>query len=223
MDKILTPSVLLFGATGLVGSYVLEQLIADITVQKIIVFTRSPLTISLPKIKNIVTDFTNLNELATHFMGSTVLYCCIGTTIKKVKTKEAFKAVDYDLPVQLAGLAKEKGVKKFIALSSLGADANSKNFYLRTKGEMERDVLKYKFQKLAFLRPSVLIGNRKEVRPGERFLIFMLRLTTPLLRGKLKKYRPIQAEAVAKAMLNVSKSLNNNHFYESEELVWLGS
>lgn len=223
MDKLITPSVLLVGASGLVGSYVLRQLLDDITVQKITVFARSQLTVISPKLKVVITDFKNLKEIADYFTDATVLYCCLGTTIKKVKTKEAFKAIDYDLPVRLARLASEKGIRKFIGLSSLGADANSKNFYLRTKGEMERDVMQYQFQKSAFLRPSVLLGPRKEFRLGERLLIGMLRSITPFMRGKLKKYRPIQAEAVANAMVNVSKSLNNNHFYESEELVWLGS
>ena len=88
---------------------------------------------------------------------------------------------------------------------------------------MERDVAQYQFQKLAFLRPSILIGPRKEFRLGERLMILMMVLITPLLRGKLKKYRAINAQSVAKAMIHIAQSLNNNRVYESAELVWLGT
>ena len=193
------------------------------TILKVIVISRTPLILSKPKATLVINDFKNLKTIANYFIDVDTVYCCLGTTIKKVKTKSAFKAVDFDLPITLASIAKEKGVKKFIVLSSLGADADSKNFYLRTKGEMEHEVAKFQFQKVAFLRPSVLIGSRKEFRLGERLMIMLLILITPLLRGKLKKYRPIRAEAVAKAMIHIAQSLNNNKVYQSEELVWLGT
>ena len=223
MENTVTPSVLLFGATGLVGGYVLEQLIADITVLNITVISRTPIAVSKPKMKVVVSDLKNLKTISTFFNEADTIFCCLGTTIKKVKTKEAFKAVDYDLPLAIARMAKEKGVKKFIALSSLGADPESRNFYLRTKGEMERDIAVYQFQKLAFLRPSMLIGPRKEFRFAERMMLMLMVLITPFLRGKLKKYRAINAQSVAKAMIHISQSLNNNRVYESEELVWLGT
>lgn len=222
MNQLTTKSVLLFGATGLVGNSLLTQLIADITVLNITVFTRSAYKVNSAKVNSVITDFKDLNSIAHYFKNATVLYCCLGTTIKKAKTKEAFKVVDFEIPVKLAQLASQQGVKKFIALSSLGADANSANFYLSTKGQMERGVAQFHFQKIAFLRPSVLLGKRKEFRLGERIMIAVMKLMSPLLRGKLLKYRPIQAEAVARAMINISNSLNNNTIYESAELVWLG-
>ena len=147
MENIVIPSVLLFGATGLVGGYVLEQLVTDITILKIIVISRTPVPVTKPKVEVVISDFKNLKTIANYFTNAETVYCCIGTTMGKVKTHEAFKTVDYDLPIALARMANEKGVRKFIALSSLGADPDSKNFYLRTKGEMERDVAQYQLQK----------------------------------------------------------------------------
>jgi len=223
MEKLVTPSVLLFGASGLVGGFVLEQLINDMTVLKITVFTRKSLSVTSQKVQQIITDFKNLKDIQDYFKGASVLYCCIGTTIRKAKTKDAFKAVDYDLPVNLARIANEMHVEKFIALSSIGADAESSNFYFRTKGEMERDVAKHQFKKLAFLRPSFLIGNRVKYRFGERMVMILFFLFKGFLIGKFKKYRPISAQSVAKAMISASFSLNNNRVYESEELIWMGS
>ena len=215
--------VLLFGATGLVGGHVLEHLIADLAVLKIIVFVRNRIAVTSPKVEIVITDFKDLKEIAPYFNDAGILYCCLGTTMRKAKTKEAFKVVDYDLPVNLARLASKNEIRKFIVLSSLGADVDSTNFYLRTKGEMERDVGQFRFQKLGFLRPSFLLGHRKEFRIAERIMIVLMILILPFLRGKWKKYRPIHADAVAKAMINISNSLNNNRIYQSEELVWLGS
>ncbi len=221
MNTLTTKSVLLFGASGLVGSELLKQLLVDLTVLNITVFSRKPLTIENEKVRVVITDFSNLNSLAHYFTGCTVLYCCLGTTLRKAGSKEAFRAVDYDMVLTIASIASQQNVKKFIAISSLGADAGSSNFYLRTKGEMERDVSMLKFQKIAFLRPSFLLGDRNEFRLGEKAMIAGMVLLKPFFRGRLVKYKPIESAAVAKAMINISNSLNNNRVYESGELLWL--
>ncbi len=145
-------SVVLAGATGLVGSRVLELLQSDLTVDKIYVLSRKEPDHLPSKAELIRTDFTRLQDLAARILHAETLFCCIGTTMRKAGSKEAFRAVDYEIPLQLAALASEAGIKKFLVISSLGADPESKNFYLQTKGEMERDIdARFRFKKLAFL------------------------------------------------------------------------
>ncbi|MBK7964041.1 MAG: NAD(P)H-binding protein [Bacteroidetes bacterium] len=171
-----------------------------------------------------ITDFEDLEKSVSKVKDAHALFCCIGTTLKKAGSKEAFRRVDYQIPLNLAAMAEKAGIKKLIIVSSLGADPNSNTFYLKTKGEMEKDIaVNYSFQKLAFLRPSLLLGTRHEFRLGERIAQFFLVLFSFLMIGRFAKYKPISDYKVAKAMISISNSLNNQKFYESEELMYLGS
>lgn len=215
--------IVLVGATGLIGSRLLEALLTDVTVNKLIVLSRRPLERKHPKLELLITDFHDLDGYAEKLSGAGILYCCIGTTMRKAGSKEAFREVDYQLPLKLAELASKAGIKKFIAVSSVGADPSGTNFYLRTKGEMERDITaSFRFQKLAFLRPSMLLGPRTEFRFGERVGQLFMILLSPFMRGRMARYKPIHDFTVAKAMISISNSVNNQRVYESPELEWLG-
>lgn len=215
-------SVMIIGATGLVGSRLYELLLADFSVNKITLLGRNFPASDDPKVIKVKTDFTDLNKLKEHFQDVNVLFCCIGTTIKIAGSNDAFRKVDYEIPVRLAEVASFCGVKKFIAISSLGAELNSRNFYLRTKAEMERDVVSFPFQKVAFVRPSLLLGKRTEPRTLEKLLQFLMMLFSFLMIGPLIKYKPIRDITVAKAMNMITNSVNNQKIYESNELAWLG-
>jgi uncharacterized protein YbjT (DUF2867 family) len=217
-------SIIVVGATGSVGNKLMDLLLADVTVHRLVLLSRSEVEWTNKKVENILADFDNLDQYVSKVENANTLFCCIGTTIKKAGSKDAFRKVDYQIPLNLAALAEKAGIKKLIIVSSLGADPKSDNFYLKTKGEMERDIaVNYSFQKLAFLRPSLLLGARHEFRLGERLAQFFLFLFTFLMIGRLKKYKPIHDYKVAKAMISISNSLNNQKIYESEELMYLGS
>lgn len=216
--------IVVVGATGLVGSKLMDLLLADVTVHRLILLSRSEVEWTHKKVQCIIADFDNLDQYVSHVQNAHALFCCIGTTIKKAGSKEAFRKVDYQIPLNIAALAYKAGINKLIIISSLGADPKSDNFYLRTKGEMEKDIaVNYTFQKLAFLRPSLLLGQRNEIRWVERFAQLFLFLFSFLMVGRLKKYKPIADYKVAKAMISISNSFNNQKIYESEELMYLGS
>lgn len=216
-------TVVIAGAGGLVGSRLLDLLLADVTVSRIILLARKQPEVESKKVEVLLTDFNDLRPLKSKLAEAEILYCCIGTTMKTAGSKEAFRAVDYEIPFRLAEIASAAGVKKFIAISSLGADPHSRNFYLKTKGEMERDIAdNFRFQKLAFVRPSMLLGPRKEFRLGEKIGQFFMVVFSFMMVGRFEKYRPIYDFNVAKAMISVSNSVNNQKVYESAELSWLG-
>lgn len=214
--------VLLAGASGLVGAHLLERLASDISVGEIRVLSRNPIKNLPVKATEILIDFSNPSALRACMDSVHVVFCCIGTTLKKAGSKEAFREVDYSIPLRLAQAASDVQVPKFIAVSSVDADPGSSRFYLRTKGEMERDIGALPFTKLAFIRPSLLLGSRAEFRPAEQISAFFMRLFAFAFVGPLKKYRAVPAETVAKAMLSVSHSINNQRVYEGEVIHWLG-
>ncbi len=216
--------IVVVGATGLIGSRLMDILVADVSVHKILVLSRKEVEWKHKKVQCIITDFDHLELYVSKVKDTHTLFCCIGTTIKKAGSKEDFRKVDYQIPLDLAALAEKANIPKLIVISSIDANPLSDRFYLKTKGEMERDISAgYSFQKLAFLRPSLLLGPRNEFRFGERFAQFFMVLFSFLMVGNLRKYRPIHDFKVAKAMISISNSLNNQKIYESEELQYLGT
>lgn len=216
-------TVVVAGASGLVGSKLMEMLCENVTVKKIIVLSRRPLEFENPKVQVVLTDFTRLQSVQSKVEGADVVYCCIGSTIKKAGSREAFRKVDYQIPYDLAALASLAGIPKLIIISSIGSNPSSRNFYLRVKGEMERDIsADFRFQKLAFLRPSLLVGVRQEFRLGERLMQLLMSLFSFAFVGRLSRFRPVTDQTVAKAMVSISNSVNNQKVYESVELPWLG-
>jgi uncharacterized protein YbjT (DUF2867 family) len=215
-------TILLFGSTGLIGGELLRLLLEDSNAM-VKAFLRRPIVITNipPHFTQHVVDFNRIEEWKNLLAGDE-LYCCLGTTIRKAGSRAAFRAVDYELVLQIANRALANGVKKFIVISSLGADAGSSNFYLRTKGEMERDVQQLLFQKIRILRPSVLTGNRDEFRLGEKVGIGVASVLSPLMVGRLKKYKPISATSVARAMITLAGTEDVQVVYESDELQMMG-
>jgi uncharacterized protein YbjT (DUF2867 family) len=196
-------TALIFGATGLIGKKLIEKLSTDSRYAKIKIFLRKDTLGNNEKFEKIFIDFDTLERYADLIKGDD-LFCCLGTTMKKAKTKEVFRKVDYHLPKSIAAIAERNQVNKFLVISSVGADAHSSNFYLRTKGEMELKIQEYRFSKLAILRPSMLLGEREEFRPGEAAGKLIMRIFSPFFIGKWKKYKPINASVVAKAMIEIA-------------------
>ncbi|MBT4337171.1 MAG: NAD(P)H-binding protein [Bacteroidetes bacterium] len=211
-------TAIVFGSTGLVGTELLNLLIDDNYWTKAEVFLRQALPITSPKIIQHVTNFDQIDKYA-HLIKGDVIFICLGTTIKTAGSQDAFRYVDYELPVKVATLAHENGVKRLVLISSLGANSNSSNFYLRTKGEVEEKIKTIGFSHYYFLRPSLLLGSRREKRFGEKLGKVFMQTFKIALRGKLRKYRGVQASDVAKAMnIVIQKGLNEN-IIESEKII----
>ena len=191
---------ILAGASGLVGSALLDQLLQDADFESVIVVVRAPLTITNKKLTTILVDFEKIEE-QTKDLSATHAFCCLGTTIKKAGSKEVQYHIDHDYVVAFAKACKQIGVQTFSVVSSVGADALSKNFYLNTKGRTDDDLTRIGFEKLIIVRPSLLLGNRKEFRLGEKIATLFMKLLSPLLVGSLKKYKGIKAETVARALI----------------------
>jgi len=210
-------TVWLLGASGLTGSNLGELLDEESDIFEVY----APVRKLKKKFKNVLelkVDFTNTDEIDA-LPKPEIVFCCIGTTIKKAGSEEAFLSIDYELVIQLAKIALKKGCVQFHLISSVGANSNSNVFYLRTKGQTESDLQKMGFNATFIYRPSALLGNRNESRPGEQIGIGLSKLLSPLFLGSLKKYKPIEAEAVVKVMLNLAKqSLQGFHIFESSEI-----
>lgn len=193
-------TAIIIGSTGLTGGYLLAELIANPTYSKIIVLVRKASQQNNPKIKELVVDFNKLSDFKNKIIGDDV-YCTIGTTIKKAGSQEAFTKVDLEYPLSIAKIARENGANHFLLMSSLGANASSGNFYLKTKGTLENALRDLNFDSFSIFRPSILLGPRREFRLGEKIGIFFMQLFSFLLLGSLKKYRPIHVKQVAYAMV----------------------
>lgn len=197
-----TKSALLLGATGLTGSHLLEMLLECKEYNKIIIYVRKPGGIHHPKLEEKIIDYHTWQEAVL----ADDVFCCLGTTIKKAKTKEAFRKVDLEYPVKIAQLQKKAGSKRFLVISAMGANSKSAIFYSKVKGEMEEQVQQIGYESLFIFRPSFITGNRKENRAGESIGIGLFKLIGPLLTGPLKKYRSVSADAIAKAMLHMAQT-----------------
>jgi uncharacterized protein YbjT (DUF2867 family) len=210
-------TAIVIGSTGLVGRQLVYQLLEHPAYDRVISFSRSPLPLSHPKLVQKVTDFGNISSLGPDMAGDD-LFCCLGTTIKKAGSQEAFTRIDLTLVVEMANAACTAGVKQFTGVSSIGASARSGNFYLRTKGKMEEAVLKMTFRKTVLVRPSLLLGNRNEWRFAEEFSKGAMKVLGFFFIGPLKKYKGINASDVARAMIVAALDEKINGIVESDEL-----
>lgn len=199
-------TAVVLGATGLIGSQLIAQLHSGNTFTKIIVLTRRPFEHQHARLINKIINFDNTAEIQNSFEKADVIFCAIGTTKKKVNSYEAaYRKIDYDIPVNTAKIAHEKGVEQYIMVSAAGANAKASNFYLRLKGEVEEAISSTGFKSVYLLRPSILLGQRNEFRAGESIGKIIMRLFSFLLLGPWRKYRPVKANIVAQAMLTASK------------------
>ena len=206
-----------FGATGLIGRHLVEFLSQNESYSQVHVFSRRDTGFSHPKIQLHIVDFQNLKSELTNLEPGD-LFCCLGTTMKKAGSKEAFRFVDYDLPVKLAHIAHEKGAEKYLIVTAMGADPSSMIFYNQVKGETERDIQKYSFKQIAILRPSLLLGDRNENRVGENVGKIVMGLMNPLMIGPMKKYKAIEGKTVAKAMVSIALENPNQVVFLNDEL-----
>ena len=211
-------TALLFGSSGLVGSHLLQQLIQNSNYSKIKIFVRSLTEINDPKVEIVKTDFSNLEKHKEDIKGEDCFFC-IGTTKKNSPDKNEYRRVELDLPKQIAQIAKSNLINSFFFVSSGYADPKSSGDYLRFKGEVEEEIKSLNFSNIGIMRPSFLLGNRKEKRIGEKIGIFIFKLISPLLIGPLKKMRPIHSETVAKALIKVANESFQQTVFESNEIV----
>jgi len=213
-------TALLFGVSGLVGGHLLNQLIKNNNYSKIKLFVRSVPQISDPKIEIIETDFNNLENHNEDIKGDDCFFC-IGTTKQNSPDKNEYQRVELEVPKQIAQIAKSNLVNSFIFVSALYANPKSSGNYVRFKGMVEEELKRLNFPKLALMRPSFLMGDRKEKRVGEKIGIFVFKLLSPLLLGPLKKMRPIHSETVAKAMIRAANENSEKNIFESNEIAEL--
>ena len=213
-------TALVFGSSGLIGGHLLSQLIENDDYNKIKIFVRSEPEINDPKVEIIKTDFNNLENHKEDIKGDDCFFC-IGTTKQNSPDKSEYRRVELDVPKQIAQITKSNSVNSFVFVSSGYADPKSSGDYLKFKGEVEEELKRLNFPKLGIMRPSFLLGDRKEKRVGEKIGIFVFKLLSPLFLGPLKKMKPIQSETVAKAMISsANKNLEKNVF-ESNEIAEL--
>lgn len=198
-------TALLAGATGLVGSALLPLLLADDRYAKVVVVGRRAVAPAHPKLVQVVTELDRLAAVRLQLIADDV-FCCLGTTRQQAGSKEAFYKVDFSYVVTLGALAASNFAGQFLVVSSIGADARSRVYYSRVKGEMEAAVRELPFRAVHLFRPSLLLGERARPRLGERVGAAALALAGPLLRGGWARYRPVAAGAVAAAMLQAAKS-----------------
>ena len=213
---------LLAGATGLVGSHCLRLLLASAPYEKVVALVRRPLPLTEGKLEQAVVDYDRLAAMLPAGSFDDV-YCCLGTTIRKAGSQAAFRRVDFDYPVALAREARKRGASRFMLVSALGADPTSKVFYNRVKGEVEQAVRAAGLEQTWCFRPSLLVGERSESRPAERAGIAFAKLMVPLLQGPLRRYRAVEADAVAAAMIAVALNGHPPGAIESDEIAQLAA
>lgn len=223
-------AVLLAGASGLIGASVLEALLdGDDPATCVVVPSRRALAVGDPRVRVVEHALADPDEdtkladaLREAFAGRVVdaYVCCLGTTIAVAGSQAAFVAVDRELPMRLATIAKSLGARHAIAVTSVGADPRSRNFYLRTKGELEADLAAAGFARVDFLRPGLLLGARSESRPTEALMRSLAPVWNPLLAGSLRRYRAIRADAVASAAVALlGEDAPGVHVHEHDELL----
>lgn len=206
---------LVAGATGVTGKYLLKYLHHSGAYSTIIAFTRKPLDIIFENLDERIVDFDHLPDA----VFAHDVYCCLGTTIKKAKTKEAFKKVDHTFVINLAEVQKKAGTEHFAVISAMGASSKSPFFYNRVKGEMENALMQIGFKSLYIFRPSFIAAHRTEKRSGEKLALLFFSWINPLLIGPLKKYQSVAASAIAKAMaLKMLESKPGIHLVLSDEI-----
>ena len=211
-------TAVVFGGTGLVGNHLLKILINDDYYSKVKVFTRSKIEIIHHKLEIIETNFKNIESLKDKISADNCFFC-IGTTKKNSPQKLEYQRIELELPKKIAQICKSNAIRSFIFVSSGFANPKHSGEYLRFKGLVEEELKSLSFENLGILRPSFLLGKRKQFRILETIGIYIFRLLSPFFIGPLKKMKPIHANTVAKAMSNIIKKNLSQVTYESDEIV----
>ena len=211
------------GATGMIGNMLTQRLLKDPGFSKVRVLVRRPLSYEHPRLVVQLTDFDNTNDIQSKLGTGDCIFSCIGTTQRAVQNDEAlYWKIDHDIPVQVATLGKAAGFHTFLLVSSVGANANTTNFYLQLKGIVEKDILAQNYRSTYIFRPSLLLGKREEKRFGEGIFQSIMKPLAPVMIGSLQKYKPIDAEDIAKAMIAaVHRQEPGEHIYEYKGMMQL--
>ncbi|MFA9213973.1 MAG: oxidoreductase [Candidatus Methylacidiphilales bacterium] len=214
-------TAIIVGASGLIGNQLVQNLIDNPAFGKVLVLVRNELQIQSPKLIQLRVNFNQLSNIELPYIP-TDAFCCLGTTIRTAGSQDAFKMVDYEYCVSFAQLVKTKGTNNFYIISSLGANVSSKVFYNKVKGEVEAAIQTINFESYFIFRPSILLGNRKEFRLGEKIMQLLFAPISKILFGSLKKYAAIESKTVALAMLNAAlQPKKGNFIIENNEIFTL--
>jgi uncharacterized protein YbjT (DUF2867 family) len=214
-------TAVLLGASGLIGGFCLRTLLSNAHYSNIVLLNRRTMSVAAdPRLTQKTISFDNLNT--NDFAGASDVYCALGTTMRKAGSRDAFRRVDIDYPLAAAQAARQSGAAQFVLVSSVGANAKSGSFYLRTKGELDEEVSKLGFESVHIFRPSLLLGNREEFRMGESVMQVLAPVLNLVMVGGLRRYQAIPAETVGRAMVAAAQQGRSGSFiYEYDEIVRL--
>jgi hypothetical protein len=216
--KQMAYKAIIIGASGLIGSTLLDILLTQPEYTEVFVLVRKEIAVKHKKLTQLVVDFDKLDDYADVITGHAI-FCCLGTTKKNTPDKNTYRKIDHDYPVKLAQIGAKNGVEQFHIVTALGADPNSSIAYPKLKGETEEDVKKSGIKSIYIYQPSMITGDRKENRPLEKIITVIMRVIDPLLIGSLKKYRSIPAKTIAMAMFKQSLTNNEGIFaYPSDKI-----
>jgi uncharacterized protein YbjT (DUF2867 family) len=213
-------TAIVLGATGLIGQHLVQELLQNEFFSKVRILVRRPLNLNHPKADVQVVNFNDEKDIAARIDIGDVIFCCIGTTRKKVKgNRTEYRKVDYDIPIITARLGIQHGFNQFLIVSAIGANPLAANFYLQLKGCIEEDVTALPFESIHIFRPSILLGKREEFRFGEQIGQGFMKAISFLLLGGWRKYKAIAAADVAKAMVAAAnREIAGVHMYEYDEM-----
>lgn len=213
-------TAIIAGATGLVGSQLLNNLLESNYYDNIIALVRKELPLQSAKLIQVIIDYNNIQLIADNLKGDDV-FCCLGTTIKKAGSQDEFYKVDYQYCLNIAIETYKNGASNFYLISSLGANANSKIFYNSIKGKLENAIKNIGFNSFYIFRPSILLGNRNEFRLGEKIMQILMKSITKIMVGSMKKYAAIESKQVAKAMywIAITNNKTGTHIISNEQML----
>lgn len=214
-------TAVIVGATGFIGDQLLQLLLQDNLFETVRVLVRRPLTITHPKLDVQIVDFNHPDDITLKMGKGDVIFCCVGTTQSKVKgDKNAYRKVDYDIPINTARAGITNGFSHYQLVSAVGASTASGNFYLQLKGSVEEDLAAFPYQSMDVFRPSLLMGQRKEFRLMEKIMQGIMPVIALLFIGPLRKYKPIHGKKVAQAMLGAAKDPKPGiHVHQFDEIM----
>ena len=216
-------TAVVIGASGMIGNLVTQALLKDESFSKVRILVRKPILLEHPKLETVIVNFADLNDYQNKLGTGDCIFSCIGTTQKNVKgDNQLYRSIDYDIPLNAATLGKAAGFQSFSMVSSVGANAEASNFYLRLKGELEDAISVVGFNSLHIFRPSMLLGNRKEFRFAENIFQGVFKALSIVLFGSLSKYKAIQGEMLSAAMVKAAKQEEQGKFvyeYDAIELL----
>src|SRR3954447_19833208 len=211
------------GTTGMIGNLLTQRLLKDPGFSRVRVLVRRPFSFEHPRLEVQLVDFDDPNDIQSKLGTGDCIFSCIGTTQKAVGHDEAlYWKIDHDIPVQTATLGRAADFHTFLLVSSVGANVKTTNFYLQLKGIVEKDILAVNYRSTHIFRPSLLLGKRGEKRFGEGIFQGIMKPLAPAMVGSLQRYRPIDAEDIAKAMV-VAANLREpgTHIYEYKKIMQL--